>query len=197
MIRRPPFITLCALLLAITVAGCDAPEMLAPSPDVAVPARASAGLAKGKGKHQTYTPVVTTQDLASVTASDRLGRQGGELVIQDFDGVTLFRLVVGRGSVQTPTVFTMTNRAGNVMAVDLTATALGNDRDVGESGFRRPVRLYMSLHYVEVADGALIALDADGTYEPVNTWREGDYLVADLAHFSGYIIVGSLRAVEE
>lgn len=156
--------------------------------------------------------VVLGEAIDGETVTDIIGRDGGVIMLPARNGESctlsdvdaFFSGAVGNchilfvpeGSVKRDTYFTLSRVPGNEVQVDLTASRKNNgNNDVGARGFRIPV--YLLLNYgaagaevpddnVAVAwkrhDGHLVGMPS--AVSPLY-----DVVIAELNHFSGYIVV--------
>jgi hypothetical protein len=172
-----------AVVAALLLAGCaergGKGETLLP--EAAAPSMQGAGsLSKMAGS----IPVFDVQK--------QIGADGGEL------GVPGYRLVVPRGAVSQPTLFTFQSVNNGYLEVKLTATSGGSavHNDVGQAGFAVPVAL--SIAY-EPAGGVrswlrlVVAwVRPDGELDPVPSFinPSAKTVTGKLDHFSQYVVAG-------
>lgn len=199
------------LLLALTVASCDhAADPIQPStaleqggepqellgildpilnPDRTVQA------VDQNGRIATYTLVrepILNLDLGNLRVSALIGVDGGELSLLGH------RIVVPRGAVDVPALFTMIVLPTGYVHVDVSALAgelLGGLLDIGGEGFSRPVRLDLSYERaVNVGNPrglVILRLNPQGlgaVHEalPSSVDRRRERVTVWLDHFSGY-----------
>lgn len=127
------------------------------------------------------TVVTVIEEVATVL----IGPAGGIVEVLDHD------LNVPAGAISRPAVFSMTALGGTTVEVDLRARDARTGKDVGASGFERPVQLALSYADVEVRDPSkltIVRIMPDGRRIPVKSRvdRETQQVIAELDHFSRY-----------
>lgn len=167
---------------AVLVAGCA--DRSGPG-ETLLPDGASSSLQGGPlAKMAGSIPVFRVEEV--------IGADGGEM------GVPGYRLVVPRGAVSRPTLFTLQSVNNGYLEVRLTATSAGSatHNDAGQAGFAVPVAL--SITYEPAGGlrswlGLVVAwVRPDGALDPVPTFINpaAKTLTGKLGHFSQYVVAG-------
>jgi hypothetical protein len=181
--RKLNFRTIAALgLTALAFAGCEhSSKLTAPqSSDTAF--RTASTFHSIVVKAPEAGQFGTLGDDQSTSAV--IGAEGGQINI----GPDV--LVVPAGTVDAPTVFTMTIAGDNVFHVSLSATSEGapeGSNDVGSAGFKSPVFLYYDLGTSPDPD-YFVAWAAGDDFVPIASRLEGSFVVGQLSHFSDYYL---------
>ena len=188
-----------ALALALTLAGCSADQVSAPTRMTASPADAQSGLLGGVLGTVTGTLNLTTTDAAQrttplaapITVTKQIGYDGGTLSIPEA-GV---KVTVPRGALFRTTTITMTARAGSLLAYDFSPTG---------TTFYKPLTFTQSLTGTNVTllQAPLLRLgyysDPGLLGELTATVSEllggvtnllGWTFTAPINHFSGYVVL--------
>lgn len=192
MVSRKLRFFLIAMLTLVTAAGCDSVgEIAAPLNDSAFDPQFAPGEGKGKGnapgqEKKNGLKAVTVNVSANGVMEFKAGPQGGRFVSSS----GYVSLTIPKGVVPAQTTFRIALSVGPHVSIEATATS-GRSRtpnDVGSRGFSTPLTLEL---YTFGATGhsLQVALEQqDGTLKGVPSVLDGDFIVAEIAHFSRYFI---------
>jgi hypothetical protein len=177
MRRMTGFLSLCSMVVAVTLSACDGADQLS-APDMSA------------------QPAVRVSAVGSVratvvsSASDVIGREGGFVRLTDAAGAPIATLTVPSGAVRKATLFTIEIDSNRQIHLLATQKRLN---DAGRAGFRRPVVLTYSKAYVDAASilnarttSVTLSTTFRATSSASGSTTEGSTVTVELQSFSGY-----------
>jgi hypothetical protein len=169
------------VLVSLVLWSCDD---LRPPTDPASGLRPTAEAVFSSSSGQRYTVVRSSDALGSVTAT--IGEAGGTLMLGKH------RLIVPKGAVSAPTVFSFGGVDSELVRVRLSATQ-DTHNDVGAAGFAVPIQLELSFDNADnlpenYQDLIVVYFTEDGLVEEKATSVDtrGHKAIGSIPHFSDY-----------
>lgn len=179
-----------ALLLTVSLAGCERASVSAPS-DL----DAQFGNNGNRSRGTQVRRVSTTGDRTDAAGVTRGTWQIMRVSGTGANGAWTHYLYIPEGAVRQKTNFTMELADSDVFNVELTATKEGSRRtnDVGAAGFQKPLLLCLDRNDANITDLSKVSIAevVNGGFLDVPTTAHelNSHVCGELRHFSGYTMI--------